>query len=113
VEATFFLMALHRCGPTPRRRPIPRTAPPGFRRTSARSRMRLFFRNAGVRARKAGIVARIGRLIAALADPEPHIAYFFKRICDGLRVTTLIAAAPPAHALAIDAPRAAVIADSS
>ena len=113
VEATFFLMALHRFGPTPRRRPIPRTAPLGFRRTSARPRKRLFFRNAGVRARKASLCERIARIFAALANPEPHVAYFFKRLLDGVHGPGLVPATPPASALVVGAPQAAIITDSS
>jgi hypothetical protein len=113
VEATFFLAALHRYGPPPRGRHIPRATPRGFRRTAVASRRRLFFRNAQVRARKAGIAARVSALLAALANPEPHIGYFYKRLLRGLRSARLLPTAPPATALTIDAPRAAAITDTS
>jgi hypothetical protein len=79
VESILFLTAVHRFGPPPPRRSIPRAAPPGFRR-QLHTRMRLFFRNSGVRARKAGLVQRLGRLIAVMAAPECYVAYFSKRL---------------------------------
>ena len=99
VESILFLAAVHRFGPPPRRSPIPRFAPPGFRRIAKR-RCALFFRNSGIRARRAGLVQRLGRLIAVMAAPERYIAYFFKRLIKGLRGACLVAAAPPDAALA-------------
>lgn len=112
VESILFLRAVHRFGPMPRRTRIPRAAPPGFRR-QRHARLALFFRNSGVRARKANYAQRIASLVAALANPEPHVAYFFKRIARGLRGARLIAIAPPATALGVDPPHAAICVDSS
>jgi hypothetical protein len=112
VENILFLRAVHGFGPIPRRARFPRGAPSGFRR-QRHKRARLFFRNCGVRARKASIAQRIASLAAALADPEPHIAYFSKRLRRGLHGACLIPVAPPPAALLADAPRAAIIADSS
>jgi hypothetical protein len=113
VESILFLRALHRFGPIPRRRCIPRPAPAGFRRRATRGRMRLLFRNSGVRARKASLIARIASLAGALANPGPHIAYFFKRMLRGLRAPALVVAAPPASMLPPPPPGAAFLADSS
>jgi hypothetical protein len=114
VESIMFLKALHRFGPPPRGRAAPRPAPTGFRHAGgARRRRRLFFRNCGVRARKADLGRRIAQLIAALADPEPHVAYFFKRLLNGLRGACLIPVAPPASALAAAAARSVQIDDTS
>lgn len=112
VECILFLRAVHRFGPMPRTRRFPRAAPPGFRRQRS-LRMALFFRNAGVRARKASFARRVAALAAALANPEPHIAYFFARLARGLRGARLVPVAPHAAALAAAAPPAAPIADSS
>lgn len=54
VESILFLRAVHRFGPMPHRTRIPRAAPPGFRR-QRHARLSLFFRNSGVRARKANV----------------------------------------------------------
>ena len=113
VESILFLKAVHRFGPPPRRRGIPAATPPGFRRKAGSGRMRLFFRNSGVCARKASLARRLARLAAALAEPEPFIAYFFKRLLNGLRGPSLIPVAPPAAALGFDAPRLLPFADSS
>jgi hypothetical protein len=111
VEAILFLRAAHRFGPSPRPRRIPRAAPPGFRRNANR-RLRLFFRNAGVRARKADLATRLSHVAAALANPAPHVAYFFKRLLKGLAPARLIPTAPAAHALA-GAPTAPFADDTS
>jgi hypothetical protein len=112
VESILFLAAVHRFGPPPRRKPVPRFAPPGFRRIAKR-RCALFFRNSGVRARKAGLVQRLGRLIAVLAAPERYIAYFFKRLLKGLRGACLVVAAPLPSALAAPPCHDAVAVDTS
>jgi len=117
VESILFLKAFSRSrlgeaeallrrslvGPCPPRPATPRSIAPGFRRRATRGRMRLFFRNAGVRARKASLIALIASLAAALAKPEPHIAYFFKRMLRDFRAPALVA----------DAAGAAFPADSS
>jgi hypothetical protein len=113
VESILFLKAVHRFGPAPRARRFPRGAPTGFRATRANRRRRLFFRNSGVCARKAGLNERLARLMAALANPEPFVAYFFKRLCNGLHGARLIAAAPPAQALASNAACNVSFADTS
>jgi hypothetical protein len=113
VESILFLKAVHRFGPPPPRRGVPGGAPPGFRRNAERGRMRLFFRNSGVCARKAGLGERVARLAAALANPEPFVAYFFKRLLRGLRGPCLTPVAPPAYALGLDAPQRLSFADTS
>ena len=96
VERILFLHAVVRYGPLPAKRQRHAFAPRGFQ--IAHSRGALFFKRSTVRARKAGACARVLALISALLRPERAIAYFFKRICKGLRARRLIAAAPPAQA---------------
>ena len=112
VECILFLKAVLRYGPPPNWRHRWRLPPPGFRRTRT-PRMPLFYKNANIRARKAGALQRVLALIDALARPERAIGYFFKRICNGLRMSRLVAAAPPADALASLAAPSACFADSS
>jgi hypothetical protein len=112
VECILFCEALLRYGPPPQRRRHPRPAPAGFRRTQHR-RLALFYKRAGVRARGQGALARVLRLIDVLARPERFIAYFFERLCKGLRTSALVAAAPPAWALREGAPAHVAFADSS
>ncbi|MGQ0531238.1 MAG: hypothetical protein ACT4OF_00930 [Caulobacteraceae bacterium] len=102
VERILFLKAVLRYGPPPQRRNRHRSAPAGFRRV-ARRRRQLFYKNANIRARKAGPLRRVLALMDALANPERAIAYFLKRLCNGLCLSRLIAAAPPGDALARDA----------
>jgi hypothetical protein len=112
VECIIFLMAVERFGPPPRRRTAPRSTPPGFRRK--RGNLRLFWKIARIRAdRRAGLIARVARLLHALAHPEPHIARFMRELAKGLRHSTLIACAPAATALLASAPRATVSPDTS
>jgi hypothetical protein len=106
VECILFLQAVVRFGPPPRPLRRPRSTPRGFRRAAGR-RLSLFFKGAKVRARKAGALQRVLALFDALARPERAIAYFFKRICNGLRHSHLVAVDPPAHALSRDAYAAA------
>jgi hypothetical protein len=76
--------------------------------------MRLFWKIARIRAdRRAGLIARLAQLLHALAHPEPHIARFMRELAKGLRHSCLVACAPPAAALAADAPRAVVTDDTS
>jgi hypothetical protein len=112
VECILFCEALLRYGPPPRRRRHPRLALAGFRRTQHR-RLALFFKRAGVRARGQSALPRVLRLFDVLARPERFIAYFLKRLCKGLRMSALVAAAPPAWALAAGAPARVAFADSS
>ena len=98
VESILLLEAVARCGLPPQRRRHPRFAANGFRYIEGR-RLRLFFRGARVRARKAGPLARVLALIEALARPERAVAYFFKHLCKGLRLARLAPVAPPARTL--------------
>lgn len=102
VECILFLKAVAAYGPPPQRKHHPRAAPKGFRRNQGR-RLPLFFKGAGVRARKAGALKRVCALIDALARPERAVAYFFKRICNGLHLARLTPVAPAADALDRDA----------
>lgn len=98
VERILFLHAVVRYGPLPAKRQRHAFAPRGFQ--IAHSRGTLFFKRSAVRARKAGACARVLALITALLRPERAIAYFYKRICNGLRARRLIAVAPPEQMLA-------------
>jgi hypothetical protein len=109
VECILFLKAVARYGPPPQRRRHPRFAASGFRRMERR-RLRLFFRGAGVRARKASPLARVIALMEALARPERAVAYFFRNICKGLRLARIAPVAPPACTLAGATPTASTLA---
>ena len=112
VEHVIFLKAVHRAGPPPQRRCAPRSTPPGFRRVERR--LTLFWKIARIRApRGASLIDRLARLLDAIAYPERHIARFLKALCKGLRLARLIPIAPPAHALAANAPCALAFADTS
>jgi hypothetical protein len=102
VECILYLQAIARYGPPPKQRRIPRAAPPGFRRVQNRRRA-LFFKGAKVRARKAHPLARVIALLEALTSPERAVAYFFKRLCNGLRLARLVATTPLDDALAREA----------
>lgn len=95
VESTLFLKAVALYGPPPRRKFHPRGAHPGFRRMERRRR-RLFYRGAKVRARKADPLTRVAALFDALTRPQRAVAYFFKRICNGLTLGRIVPVAPPA-----------------
>jgi hypothetical protein len=96
VESILFLKAVALYGPLPpRRKRHPRSTQQGFRRIE-NSRLRLFYRNAKIRARKATVLKRVIALIDALTRPERAVAYFFKRICKGLRLARIVPNAPPA-----------------
>jgi hypothetical protein len=111
VERILFLEAVLRAGPPPMRPRAPKFARGGFRRKPRR--LRLFFKRSGVRLRRAGVVRRVLRLFEALARPERVIAYFLRRLLNGLRTSGLVACAPPAVAITADAPLAPAFADSS
>lgn len=101
VESVLCLKAVLRAGPPPKRKPHPRSAPPGFRRV--RGGMRLFLKSAGIRAgKRAGALKCLLALLDAMANPERAIAHFVKQLCAGTRRTRLVAAAPRADALAAD-----------
>lgn len=97
VEFTIFLHAVARFGPLPKKKRRPPSAPPGFR--VAQSRLKLFYKRANIRARKASAIERVFTLIEALQHPERAIAYFLKRIRKGLRGRRLVLIAPIADAL--------------
>lgn len=97
VEYTLFLHAVARFGPLPKRRHRPPSTPPGFR--AAPPTLKLFYKRANIRARKASAIDRVFALIEALQNPERAIAYFLKRIVKGLRGWRLVIVAPVADAL--------------
>lgn len=95
VELTIFLRAVARFGPLPRKKHRPASAPPGFR--VAPPTLKLFYKRANIRARKASAIERVLTLIETLQTPERAIAYFLKRIRKGLRGRRLILAVPIAE----------------
>lgn len=98
VESTLFLHAVARFGPLPRKRlPRPTSAPRGFR--VAHSRGQFFYKRANIRARKASVLDRVFALLEALQNPERAIAYFLKRLRQGLRARRLVITAPIADAI--------------
>ncbi len=97
VELSLFLHAVALMGPLPRKKNRHFAAPPGAR--IAPSTGTLFYKRAGIRARKANAIERIFALIDALQHPERAIDFFLKRIVKGLRGRRLIIAAPIADAL--------------
>lgn len=106
----FFIAARHAAMPRRRAR-HPRGAPIGFRYT--RGNIRLLLKSARIRAKSRNLAARIAAVSMALADPEPYIAHFAKRIATGLVSLRLVAFAP-AHEIArtLSSPTPA-LADSS
>ena len=114
VECVLFLIAVRRATPpqTPKLTYIRRSAPPGFRRRKKTSR--LLFKHARVRLRTGGILQRLARLIAALANPERYVARFSKLLSGGcLRGSRLIIIAPRASPVASLASAEATAVDSS
>jgi hypothetical protein len=112
VEHILFLEAVHAFGPPPQRRTQPNSTRSGFRRS--RGKLRLFWKIARIRApRGASLVDRVAQLMHALAHPERYAARFTKELCKGLTLTHLIPCAPPAHALAADAPSVVAVEDTS
>ena len=97
VEAIIFVRALARNGPLPKKRRRFASAPPGFR--IAHARLKLFYKRANIRARKASAIERVFALIEALQNPEGAIAYFLKRIRKGLHCLRVIIAAPIAEVI--------------
>ncbi|MEQ1812680.1 MAG: hypothetical protein ABL889_22325 [Terricaulis sp.] len=97
VECLLFLkaVALHQAPASKRK--APRFAPSGFRRTKSRSR--LFFRGAHIRAKKANALNRIMALIDALMSPTRAVRYFLKKVLRGLRSGRLVPASPPGEEL--------------
>lgn len=97
VEGLVFLMAVRRAPPPVRRRRLPQTQRPGFRRV--RGSVRLLLKSARLRAKGESLGMRVMRLCEVLADPELYVAHFLKRILRGLRGFSLVATAPPASAM--------------
>lgn len=106
-----FFEALGCTGPRPRATARPHSIAPGFRRT--RGRMRLFFKSARIRLRKASLIARVTHLIEALIYRALYVMHFMVRMARGLCFSHIVPCAPPAVALRADAPRALCFADSS
>jgi hypothetical protein len=115
VEHILFLMAGYRLGSLdPRRRwriNARVIARPGFR--IARGDNRLLWKSARIRLRGDNLIARVARLIEALANPERYVAHYIKRLARGLCFRRLVACAPPAAAVLSAAPNAVAFADSS
>jgi hypothetical protein len=99
VEGVLFLKAVAQYGPPPKLKHHPRAGSrPGFRRVIRDGRS--FFRSVKIRARGASPLMRVLALIDALTQPERAVAYFLKQMRRGLRVSGLVAFAPPALMLA-------------
>jgi hypothetical protein len=111
VECILFLKAALRLGPAPRRLRRPGSLAPGFRRT--RGSLRHLLKSARIRARSATPIARLARLLAALADGAAYIAHFMRRLARGLCFGGVVACVPPAAALGADPAYARAFADSS
>jgi hypothetical protein len=111
VECIVLLEAVRQLPPPPRQSARPRSTPPGFRRS--RRNIRQLWKCAHIRARHAGPIARITRLLDVLARPEPYVARFIQRLGKGVAFSRLVLAAPPAAAFTSAAPRAIAFADSS
>jgi hypothetical protein len=86
-------------------------AVPGFR--MSRGNLRLFYKSVGVRLRDGGLIARVQRLLAALADPARYVARVLRRLARGLCLRRLVACAPAAVAFVSAAAQAVAISDSS
>jgi hypothetical protein len=98
TEAMVFDIAAARAPPPQRRTRRLRAAPAGFR--LKRIKGNRFFNHARVRLRaEAGFAARVRRLIAVLADPEPCVARATRLLLVGCKQTRIIATAPPAEPL--------------
>ncbi|MEQ1819706.1 MAG: hypothetical protein ABL871_13955 [Terricaulis sp.] len=111
VASYCFVLAVQSATAPKSRRRHPRGAPPGFRRV--RGNIRLLLKSARIHCKTANLAARLASLSIALADPEPYVAHFAKRIAAGLIGTHLVAAAP-ADEIAFDlASLTPVAADSS
>ena len=112
TEAVVFEMAAERAPPLQQRPHRPRAAPAGFRHKRIKGYR--FFNYARVRLKtEAGFAARVRRLIAVLADPEPCIARCLKLLTIGRKQTRLVATAPPADPIRAAAFLPTVFADSS
>ena len=111
VECILCLRAMLRLVPARRRLRRPASLAPGFRRR--RGSFRHFLRSCGLRVRNATPIARLMRLLAALADGRAYVAHFVRRLVRGVQPGGIVACAPPAILLSADAPRACAFRDSS
>ena len=113
IECVLFVAAAQRLGALtgPRRIAMRLADRPGFRLTQGDNR--LLWKSARIRLRNASLIARVGRLLEALANPARYIAHYAKRLANGLCFRRLIARAPAAIALPIAPPHAPAFADSS
>ena len=113
VELMLLLMALRRAtAPAQRLTSFARrNTRSGFARRVRKSKF--LFKHARVRLRHGAFHQRLARLIAAIAQPSRYVQRFLKRLHKGIRGSSLVAARPPAHALAANAPATAIYADSS
>lgn len=94
VACYCFVLAAQSATPPTTRSRHPHGAPPGFRRV--RAGIRLLLKSARIRVKTANLAARIANVSIVLADPEPFVAHFAKRIAAGLTGSHLIACAPAA-----------------
>ena len=113
VEHILFVMAGHRLGALtrPRRINMRLAERPGFRLATGDNR--LLWKSARLRLRNASLIARVERLLAALANPERYVAHYAKRLARGLCFRRLIACAPAAVAFTSADARAVAFADTS
>jgi hypothetical protein len=110
VASYCFVLAVQSATAPRGRRQHPRGAPPGFRRV--RGSIRLLLKSARIHCSGANLAARVASVSIALADPDPYVAHFAKRIAAGLVGTHLVAAAPEAE-IVVDISLARAPADSS
>lgn len=112
VACYCFLLAVQSTTVPKRRRfRHPRGAPQGF--YYRRGNIRLLLRSARIHAKSANLATRIASLSIALADPDPYVAHFAKRIAAGLIKTRLVVTAPPVTRIIAASSRTPTPADSS
>ncbi|MEQ1819609.1 MAG: hypothetical protein ABL871_13460 [Terricaulis sp.] len=111
VACYCFLVAAQNAASPRRRFRHPRGAPIGFRH--ARGNIRLLLKSARIRAKSRNLAARIASVSIALADPEPYIAHFAKRITSGLVSRRLVAVAPANEIARVLSSTTPALADSS
>jgi hypothetical protein len=113
VEYVLFCAAAHRLGALTRPRRITSRIieRPGFR--IAQGDNRLLWKSARIRLRNATLIARVGRLLEALANPAAYVAHYMKRLARGLCFRRLVACAPARVAFTSAEAAAVAYADSS
>lgn len=111
VASYCFVLAVQSTSAPRRRASYQRRASPGFR--YVRGSMRLLLKSARIRIKTANLAARLAGLSMALADPEPYVAHFAKRIAAGLIGKHLIIAAPAADHVFDVSSLTPAVADSS